>query len=123
MKPDRGPCPSPGAPLRRADREQPLYINKAGLLPNVTIQVVLDTAGLRDGHNGPSTLLEFPHTGPPGPLRRACSNQENADCVEIALNGSAARVRDSKSQTSSVVAAPDWAAFISAVKRGDFENN
>jgi hypothetical protein len=32
-------------------------------------------------------------------------------------------VRDSKNKTSSVVAAPDWAAFIGAVKRGDFEKN
>ncbi|MFJ8960117.1 DUF397 domain-containing protein [Lentzea sp. NPDC102401] len=51
------------------------------------------------------------------------NNGGNGSCVEIALNGSAARVRDSKSRTSSVVAAPQWAAFISAVKRGDFENN
>jgi len=51
------------------------------------------------------------------------NNGGNGSCVEIALNGSAARVRDSKSQTSSVVAAPHWAVFISAVKRGDFENN
>jgi len=47
----------------------------------------------------------------------------DANCVEIALNGSVARVRDSKNKTSSVVAAPDWAAFIGAVKRGDFEKN
>jgi hypothetical protein len=45
------------------------------------------------------------------------------NCVEIALNGPVARVRDSKNKTSSVVAAPDWAAFIGAVKRGDFEKN
>ncbi|MET8761763.1 DUF397 domain-containing protein [Lentzea sp. NPDC004782] len=44
-------------------------------------------------------------------------------CVEIALNGGVARVRDSKNKASSVVAAPDWAAFIGAVKRGDFEKN
>ncbi|HUQ58505.1 DUF397 domain-containing protein [Lentzea sp.] len=45
-----------------------------------------------------------------------------ANCVEVALNGSAARVRDSKNRAESVVAAPGWAAFIGAVKRGDFEN-
>lgn len=50
------------------------------------------------------------------------NNQEDADCVEIALNGSVARVRDSKNRTKSAVAAPDWPAFISAIKRGDFEN-
>ncbi|MFC3892743.1 DUF397 domain-containing protein [Lentzea rhizosphaerae] len=46
----------------------------------------------------------------------------NGNCVEIALNGSTARVRDSKNRSNSAVAAPDWAAFITAVKRGDFEN-
>ena len=51
------------------------------------------------------------------------SNQENADCVEVALSGQVARVRDSKNRASSEVAAPQWASFISAVKRGDFEKN
>ncbi|MFD4641545.1 DUF397 domain-containing protein [Lentzea sp. NPDC058436] len=51
------------------------------------------------------------------------SGGHDANCVEIALNGSAARVRDSKGRTSSEIAAPHWAAFISAVKRGDFEKN
>ncbi|WP_434451916.1 DUF397 domain-containing protein [Lentzea sp. E54] len=46
-----------------------------------------------------------------------------ANCVEIALNGSVARVRDSKNRAGSVVAAPEWAAFIGAIKRGDFEKN
>ncbi|KJK47628.1 hypothetical protein UK23_19845 [Lentzea aerocolonigenes] len=48
--------------LRHADREQLSHINKIGLLPNVTIQVVLDMAGL---HDGPFTLLEFPYPGDP----------------------------------------------------------
>jgi hypothetical protein len=51
------------------------------------------------------------------------NNGGNGSCVEIALNGSTARVRDSKNRTNSVVAAPDWAAFIGAIKRGDFEND
>ncbi|MEV6241764.1 helix-turn-helix transcriptional regulator [Lentzea sp. NPDC051838] len=51
--------------LRHAGGEQLLHINKIGLLPNVTIQVVLDMAGLHDGLNGPFTLLEFPYTGDP----------------------------------------------------------
>jgi uncharacterized protein DUF397 len=51
------------------------------------------------------------------------NNGGNADCVEIALNGSTARVRDSKNRANSAVAAPDWAAFITAIKRGDFEKN
>jgi hypothetical protein len=32
-------------------------------------------------------------------------------------------VRDTKNRANSEVAAPEWAAFISAVKRGDFEEN
>ncbi|HEX8870324.1 MAG TPA: helix-turn-helix transcriptional regulator [Lentzea sp.] len=51
--------------LRSADREQLLHINKMGLLPNVTIQVVLDTAGLHDGRLGSFTLLELPFDGDP----------------------------------------------------------
>lgn len=46
----------------------------------------------------------------------------DANCVEIALNGSMARVRDSKNRTKSVIAAPEWAAFINAIKRGDLQN-
>ncbi|MGW6443651.1 DUF397 domain-containing protein [Lentzea sp. NPDC055074] len=49
------------------------------------------------------------------------NNGGNGNCVEIALNGSVARVRDSKSSTNSEVAAPGWAAFVGAIKRGDFE--
>ncbi|WP_223165290.1 DUF397 domain-containing protein [Lentzea indica] len=30
-------------------------------------------------------------------------------------------MRDSKNKTGPVVAAPEWAAFIGAIKRGDFE--
>ncbi|GHH48733.1 DUF397 domain-containing protein [Lentzea cavernae] len=47
----------------------------------------------------------------------------DGNCVEIALTGSAARVRDSKNRTTSEVPAPHWAEFINAVKRGDLENN
>lgn len=43
-------------------------------------------------------------------------------CADIALNGSTARVRDSKNRTKSVIAAPEWAAFINAIKRGDLQN-
>jgi transcriptional regulator with XRE-family HTH domain len=51
--------------LRHADREQLLHISELALLPNVTIQVLPDTAGLHDGHNGPFTLLDFPFAGDP----------------------------------------------------------
>ncbi|MBM7858065.1 DUF397 domain-containing protein [Lentzea nigeriaca] len=42
----------------------------------------------------------------------------NADCVEVALGSTTALVRDSKNRTS-MIAAPGWAAFVDAVKRGD----
>ncbi|GLY48179.1 helix-turn-helix transcriptional regulator [Lentzea sp. NBRC 102530] len=51
--------------LRHADGGQLRHIAELCLLPNVTIQVVLDTAGLHDGHNGPFTLLDFPFDGDP----------------------------------------------------------
>ena len=51
--------------LRHADRDQLLHIIELCRLPNVTVQVVLDTAGLHDGHNGPFTLLDFPFDGGP----------------------------------------------------------
>lgn len=93
--------------FRFADRAQLLFINELGELPNVTVQVVLDTPEFHDGDSGTFCLLEFPYPHYP----------------EIALNGSAARVRDSKNRTESVIAVPEWAAFINAIKHGDFENN
>ncbi|MFJ8960118.1 helix-turn-helix domain-containing protein [Lentzea sp. NPDC102401] len=53
------------AALRYADQDQLIHIKKVGLLPNVTIQVVLDIAGLHDGHNGGFNLLDFPYSGDP----------------------------------------------------------
>lgn len=41
---------------------------------------------------------------------------ENAACVEIALDGPAARIRDSKGQADTTVAAPAWSAFLAMVK-------
>nr|WP_090069610.1 DUF397 domain-containing protein [Lentzea flaviverrucosa] len=41
---------------------------------------------------------------------------ENSDCVEIALDGPAARVRDSKGRADATVAAPAWDAFLAMVK-------
>ncbi|SDG98554.1 protein of unknown function [Lentzea fradiae] len=43
------------------------------------------------------------------------NNGGNGDCVEVALAGPAALVRDSKNP-GSTVAAPRWAAFLAAVK-------
>ena len=53
---------------------------------------------------------------------RSSGAGSNANYVEIALNGSAAHVRDSKKRTNSVIAVPDWAASINAIKHGDYEN-
>ncbi|MET8756280.1 helix-turn-helix transcriptional regulator [Lentzea sp. NPDC004782] len=53
------------ASLRHADREQLLHLNKMEELPNVTIQVLLDSVGLHDGHNGSFSLLDFPYPGDP----------------------------------------------------------
>ncbi|GHH60460.1 DUF397 domain-containing protein [Lentzea cavernae] len=44
----------------------------------------------------------------------------NGNCVEVALNGSAALLRDSKN-TASTVDVPGWTGFLDAVKRGDFD--
>lgn len=41
---------------------------------------------------------------------------QDADCVEIALDGPAARIRDSKGLADATVAAPAWAAFLDTVK-------
>ncbi|MFI6101894.1 helix-turn-helix domain-containing protein [Lentzea sp. NPDC051213] len=53
------------AVLSHANHEQLLHINEMGELPNVTIQVVLDSAGPHDGHNGAFTLLDFPYPSDP----------------------------------------------------------
>ncbi|MET9626991.1 DUF397 domain-containing protein [Lentzea sp. NPDC006480] len=44
------------------------------------------------------------------------NGSQDADCVEIALDGSAARIRDSKGLADATVAAPAWAAFLDTVK-------
>ncbi|WP_434451497.1 helix-turn-helix domain-containing protein [Lentzea sp. E54] len=53
------------AAMVHADRSQLLHINQVGELPNVTVQVFLDSAGLHDGHNGAFSLLDFPYSGDP----------------------------------------------------------
>lgn len=53
------------AAMVHADREQLLHLNDSAELPNVTVQVLLDSAGLHDGHNGGFNLLEFPYPGDP----------------------------------------------------------
>ena len=45
-------------------------------------------------------------------------NGVDADCVEVALTGSAAFVRDSKNKAATI-GVPGWHAFLDAVKRGD----
>lgn len=53
------------AALRQADREQLMHLVEVGGLPNVTIQVLLESAGLHDGQVGPFTLLDMPFAGDP----------------------------------------------------------
>lgn len=53
------------AALRQADREQLLHLVEVGRLPNVTIQVLLESAGLHEGQSGPFTLLDMPFAGDP----------------------------------------------------------
>jgi hypothetical protein len=45
----------------------------------------------------------------------------NGDCVEIALDGSAARLRDSKGRADATVAAPAWGVFLASVKAGELD--
>nr|WP_083668919.1 DUF397 domain-containing protein [Saccharothrix sp. CB00851] len=49
------------------------------------------------------------------------NNGGNGNCVEVALAGGSARVRDSKNPAGPTVALPDWQAFLAAAKRGRFE--
>ncbi|MEU4740004.1 DUF397 domain-containing protein [Actinosynnema sp. NPDC023658] len=44
----------------------------------------------------------------------------NGNCVEVALAGRSARVRDSKNPGGPTVTLPDWAGFLDAAKRGRF---
>ena len=122
--------------LRHADRQQLLHVNEIAELSNVTVQVILDSVGLHEGHNGSFTLLDFPYPSSPprgsrGWLPRGrgevfavwrkssrSGSGGNADCVEVALNGSTALVRDSENQAATI-AVPGWAAFLDAVTRGD----
>ncbi|MET9629997.1 helix-turn-helix transcriptional regulator [Lentzea sp. NPDC006480] len=53
------------ATMVHADRRQLLHLNGLAELNNVTIQVLLDSAGLHDGHNGGFTVLDFPYPGDP----------------------------------------------------------
>ncbi|WP_330277872.1 DUF397 domain-containing protein [Lentzea sp. NBC_00516] len=44
---------------------------------------------------------------------------DNTECVEIAVDGSAARIRDSKGRADATVAAPAWGSFLAMVKGED----
>lgn len=45
----------------------------------------------------------------------------NANCVEVALAGVAAVVRDSKNPTGPAVSLPDWSGFLVAVRSGAYD--
>ncbi|GLY55036.1 helix-turn-helix transcriptional regulator [Lentzea sp. NBRC 102530] len=51
------------AALRHADQAQLLHIGELGRLPNVKAQVLPESAGLNDGHNGSFVLLDFAYPG------------------------------------------------------------
>jgi hypothetical protein len=53
------------AALRHVDREQLQHLVETGRLPNVTIQVLLESARLHDGLFGSFTLLDLPFAGDP----------------------------------------------------------
>ncbi|WP_434451917.1 helix-turn-helix domain-containing protein [Lentzea sp. E54] len=53
------------AAFRNIDREQILHLAEASRLPNVTIQVLLESARLHDGLLGSFALLDLPFTGDP----------------------------------------------------------
>ncbi|MFI6101893.1 DUF397 domain-containing protein [Lentzea sp. NPDC051213] len=46
------------------------------------------------------------------------NNGDQTECVEVALNGSTALVRDSKNKAATV-SVSGWAEFLGAIKRGD----
>jgi len=49
------------------------------------------------------------------------SNGGNANCVEIALTGVTAAVRDSKNPTGPTISLPDWSGFLAAAKNGAYD--
>lgn len=49
------------------------------------------------------------------------NNGGNGNCVEVALAGRAARVRDSKNPAGPTVTLPNWQGFLHAVKGGRFD--
>ncbi|MFI6100634.1 helix-turn-helix domain-containing protein [Lentzea sp. NPDC051213] len=51
--------------VRNSDREQLLHLLDVGRLPNVTIQVLLESAGSQDGQFGSFALLDLPFAGDP----------------------------------------------------------
>jgi len=46
----------------------------------------------------------------------------NAQCVEIALTGAVAVVRDSKNPAGPTIALPDWSGFLAAAKNGAYDS-
>lgn len=45
----------------------------------------------------------------------------NGNCVEVALTGWSAAVRDSKNPSGPVVVLRDWPQFLAAAKRGAYD--
>jgi len=49
------------------------------------------------------------------------NNGGNGNCVEVALRGVAAAVRDSKNPAGPTISLPDWAGFLAAAKLGVYD--
>jgi Domain of unknown function (DUF397) len=56
--------------------------------------------------------------------RKAQSSVGNGACVEVAVAQDMVAVRDSKHPSGPILqyAAPEWEAFLSAAKNGEFDN-
>jgi hypothetical protein len=57
------------------------------------------------------------------PVWRTSARSQDTNCVEVAYINGRILVRDSRNRDGTVlaVAAPDWDAFVAAVKEGEFD--
>jgi uncharacterized protein DUF397 len=55
--------------------------------------------------------------------RKSTASQPNGDCLEVGLDGSAVRVRDSRNRSGTVLSfkRADWQAFLVEARRGEFD--
>jgi hypothetical protein len=55
--------------------------------------------------------------------RKSKASQPNGDCLEVGVDGSAVRVRDSRNRSGTVLSFKrgDWQAFLVEARRGEFD--